>query len=71
LRSHEVLLPGAACVAAFVDRFAESCHTPGIGADSWRQNEEVIDRSRGKASVRITRLHMAVYKLQSMRRAAA
>ncbi len=28
--------PGAACVAALVDRFAQHCHRADIDADSWR-----------------------------------
>ena len=31
--------PGAACVAALVDRFTESCHVLDIDADSWRQKK--------------------------------
>jgi DNA replication protein DnaC len=31
------VFPGAACVAALVDRFAQHCHTIDIEADSWRQ----------------------------------
>jgi len=33
-------LPGAACVAALVDRFTESCYTIDIDADSWRQKKK-------------------------------
>jgi DNA replication protein DnaC len=31
------LFPGAACVSAMVDRFAQHCHVMDIDADSWRQ----------------------------------
>jgi DNA replication protein DnaC len=31
------VFPGAACVAAFVDRFAQHCHVLDVEADSWRQ----------------------------------
>ena len=31
------MFPGAACVTALVDRFAQHCHVLDIDADSWRQ----------------------------------
>lgn len=31
------LFPGAACVAALIDRFVQHCHVMDIEADSWRQ----------------------------------
>jgi DNA replication protein DnaC len=31
------VFPGAACVAALVDRFVQHCHVIDIDADSWRQ----------------------------------
>jgi len=31
------IFPGAACVVAMVDRFAQHCHVMDIDADSWRQ----------------------------------
>ena len=34
------IFPGAACVAALVDRFTESCHAVDIDADSWRQKRK-------------------------------
>jgi DNA replication protein DnaC len=34
------IFPGAACVAALVDRFTESCHAIEIDADSWRQKKK-------------------------------
>jgi DNA replication protein DnaC len=34
------IFPGAACVAALVDRFTESCHKIDIDADSWRQKRK-------------------------------
>lgn len=33
------IFPGAACVAALVDRFVQHCHVIDIDADSWRQKE--------------------------------
>jgi DNA replication protein DnaC len=33
------IFPGAACVAALVDRFTENCHVLDIEADSWRQRK--------------------------------
>jgi DNA replication protein DnaC len=33
------IFPGAACVAALVDRFAQHLHTLDIDADSWRQSK--------------------------------
>ena len=34
------VFPGAACVAALVDRFAQHLHTIDIDAESWRQKSE-------------------------------
>ncbi len=34
------IFPGAACVAALVDRFTESCYKIDIDADSWRQKKK-------------------------------
>jgi DNA replication protein DnaC len=34
------IFPGAACVAALVDRFTENCHVLDIEADSWRQRRQ-------------------------------
>jgi len=33
------VFPGAACVAALVDRFVQHCHVVDIDADSWRRKE--------------------------------
>lgn len=33
------VFPGAACVVALVDRFAQHCHVLDIDADSWRQRK--------------------------------
>ena len=30
------VFPGAACIVALVDRFAQHCHKVDIDADSWR-----------------------------------
>ncbi|MEO8526180.1 MAG: IS21-like element helper ATPase IstB [Caldimonas sp.] len=40
------VFPGAACIAAMVDRFAQHCHTVDIDADSWRQKNSTT-RSSG------------------------
>jgi DNA replication protein DnaC len=37
------IFPGAACVAALVDRFTENCHVMDIDADSWRQRKHRQD----------------------------
>jgi DNA replication protein DnaC len=34
------VFPGAACVAALVDRFTENCYVLDIEADSWRQRKQ-------------------------------
>jgi DNA replication protein DnaC len=35
------VFPGAACVVALVDRFAQHCHVFDIDADSWRQKTSI------------------------------
>lgn len=40
------VFPGAACVAALVDRFAQHLHVVDIDADSWRQNKNEPPPSR-------------------------
>jgi DNA replication protein DnaC len=40
------VFPGAACVVALVDRFAQHCHVLDIEADSWRQKNAL--RRAGK-----------------------
>jgi hypothetical protein len=50
------VFPGAACVAALVDRFAQHLHTMDIDADSWRRGLEPISRTRreyGRGSVNV------------------
>jgi DNA replication protein DnaC len=42
------VFPGAACVVALVDRFAQHCHVIDIDADSWR-NKEAASRAERKA----------------------
>jgi DNA replication protein DnaC len=37
------VFPGAACIVALVDRFAQHCHTIDIDADSWRE-QHAFDR---------------------------
>jgi DNA replication protein DnaC len=41
------VFPGAACVAALVDRFAQHCHVVDIDAESWRK-KEAGERSTAK-----------------------
>ncbi len=41
------VFPGAACVAALIDRFAQHCHVIDIDADSWR-NKEATERAARK-----------------------
>ncbi len=41
------VFPGAACVGALVDRFAQHCHVIDIDADSWRAKSSL--RRKGKA----------------------
>lgn len=41
------VFPGAACVAALVDRFVQHCHTLDIEAESWRQKESELPPSDG------------------------
>ena len=43
------VFPGAACVAALIDRFAQHCVTFDIDADSWR-NREAAQRMRAKSA---------------------
>jgi len=31
------VFPGAACIAALIDRFNQHCHKLAITADSWRE----------------------------------
>jgi DNA replication protein DnaC len=41
------MFPGASCLSALIDRFAQHCHTIDIEADSWR-NHEAQQRAKGK-----------------------
>ena len=41
------VFPGAACVAALIDRFVQHCHVVDIDADSWR-NKEATERAARK-----------------------
>jgi DNA replication protein DnaC len=43
------VFPGAACVVALVDRFAQHCHVVDIDADSWRQKNALAREGRGGA----------------------
>lgn len=40
------VFPGAACVVALVDRFAQHCHVVDIDADSWRQKNALARDGR-------------------------
>lgn len=40
------VFPGAACIVALVDRFAQHCHVVDIDADSWRQKHAVTREPR-------------------------
>jgi DNA replication protein DnaC len=41
------VFPGAACVVALVDRFAQHCHVVDIDADSWRQKHALGTNADG------------------------
>lgn len=44
------IFPGAACVAALIDRFVQHCHIIDIEGDSWRQKESIaLAEQRDKA----------------------
>jgi DNA replication protein DnaC len=40
------VFPGAACIVALVDRFAQHCHVVDIDAESWRQKHAVTREPR-------------------------
>ena len=42
------VFPGAACVAALVDRFVQHCHVIDIEADSWRQKAQATPPKQPK-----------------------
>jgi DNA replication protein DnaC len=44
------VFPGAACVVALVDRFAQHCHVIDIDADSWRQKNALARDGREGAA---------------------
>jgi len=44
------VFPGAACVVALVDRFAQHCHVVDIDADSWRQKNALARDGREGAA---------------------
>jgi DNA replication protein DnaC len=46
-RQWGVVFPGAACVAALVDRFVQHCHVIDIDAESWRQRT-AMQQSNGR-----------------------
>jgi hypothetical protein len=44
------VFPGAACVAAMIDRFVQHCHILDIDGDSWCQKESLaLAERRGKS----------------------
>jgi DNA replication protein DnaC len=43
------VFPGAACIVALVDRFAQHCHAVDIDAESWRQKHAVTREPRDPA----------------------
>jgi DNA replication protein DnaC len=48
-----MIFPGAACVAALIDRFIQHCHILDIDGDSWRQKESLALAERAaKATVK-------------------
>jgi hypothetical protein len=44
------VFPGAACVVALVDRFAQHCHVVDIDADYWRQKNALAREGRDGAA---------------------
>jgi DNA replication protein DnaC len=42
------VFPGAACVAALVDRFVQHCYVIDIEADSWRQKSQATPSEKAK-----------------------
>jgi hypothetical protein len=44
------VFPGAACVVALVDRFAQHCNVVDIDADSWRQKNALAREGRDGAT---------------------
>lgn len=44
------VFPGAACVVALVDRFAQHCNVVDIDADSWRQKNALAREGREGAT---------------------
>jgi DNA replication protein DnaC len=44
-RQWGTVFPGAACVAALVDRFVQHCHVIDIDAESWRQKTSMQHRN--------------------------
>jgi DNA replication protein DnaC len=49
-RQWGTVFPGAACVAALVDRFVQHCHVLDIDADSWRQKSSITHALLGLAA---------------------
>jgi DNA replication protein DnaC len=46
------VFPGAACVAALVDRFTQHCHVIDIDGESWRQHEQEAAAATSAPTVR-------------------
>ncbi len=47
-RQWGAVFPGAACVAALVDRFVQHCHVIDIDAESWRQKTSMQQQHNGR-----------------------
>jgi DNA replication protein DnaC len=43
------VFPGASCLSALIDRFAQHCHTIDIEAESWRNHDAQLRASKAKA----------------------
>jgi len=48
------VFPGAACIAALIDRFVQHCHVLDLEADSWRQKHASGTKSAGEVNARKT-----------------
>jgi hypothetical protein len=53
------VFPGAACVVALVDRFAQHCHVVDLDADAWRQKHALARESREGESDPVVRRRRA------------
>ena len=46
------IFPGAACLGALIDRFAQHCHTMKIEGPSWRNREHALKEADAKAKAK-------------------